>query len=204
MKSLLIILFSLLCINVFAQSDSLFIAEYLRSYTKYHKKMEKTLERRYINKSGSHDLIIIPSIFIKETVKWDYINPANNRDLATWDVIDVRHMIIGDYIIITPDESKHYYQNIGFIKKPSYNLLDSTTVYGRAYCLLLQEIEEIQPDYIFRLWGTPSWFFICGDKIVVIERIYNTLLYYDNAVDYLKHQFTQDYYWPPFYSSCPL
>ena len=123
---------------------------------------------------------------------------TNNSVYATWSAIDARHMIINDFIIQS-DTTKEYYHNFGYDKRPIYVHLDSTAYCG-AYQLLLSKMEELRPDYIFRLRGDPNWFFIKGDKVVVFEHNYGTLLYYEDALEYLKQLFTQDNYWPSFHS----
>lgn len=182
-------------------SDSLFIRNYQTFFNKQVYRLSRkvrSVSRDYRNTNDT--LILIPTIVFDKRIEWHYYDEksvsSHNAQYANWKSFVLSHMYLDDFLLKN-NRNIQYIENGGFQKKPIFHIVEPGH-YGGAYIVLCQEIEKMQPEYIFRIAGIEAWFCIVGGRIIAFERDYGTIVYHENAIAYLKKVFSNDNFWPIF------
>ena len=178
-------------------SSDVFIKKYSTSLNNKKKRIIRRIIRYSseleINKKDS--IILIPNLALKKEISklWNYEVFERNGMYAEWVYLDTERMTLDECILFKSDEKMYYLTDCGM--KKHYFLKSEKNGGGRER-IVIDMVKTMKPDGLFQINGIGAMFFIINNHIYALD--YHSSVLYDNAIEYLRCCFSEEYYLPVF------
>lgn len=197
MKSLILCL--VICINCCASPISNpFVDVYKVYIEKHYHKFHRLAERFSIDSINTSDsLIFIPLLTLSRDIEknweWDINASVNNLDLASWDNLDYKQRRPQEFILYINNQCVKLYNNMGIGRNIIYDVFNNSVAEK-----LTEMVVQYKPTGIFMVYNISGWFFVLEENIAFIELSNQDIIYHENALDWLKYNFSQPDFIPVF------
>ena len=170
------------------ESDSLFIKDYHSLVDSHNRCLLRKIRRSTSDRIEKNDtVLLVPSFSLRKDVQWDYTNIQHNSKYASWEFFDIKRYTIDAFIKKNAD-SMDLYMETGLHKLS----------FVRTTCFqwVLDAMQNLHPDGVFLISGVPGWFFICNNKVIVLERHDDEIELHEDSCDFIGKFFTEPTFLP--------